>query len=58
MPTSKIDRIQALVDQGILDRENCPELAYWRWTILKSDELPEEFAHFKKLGEVRWYGEE
>lgn len=48
------DRIQLLVDAGILSREMCPEPNYWRWQILKPDELPEEFRHFIPLGEVRW----
>jgi hypothetical protein len=51
---AQLERIQNLVAQGILGRELCPEPKYWHWPILKPNELPEEFAEFKELGEVRW----
>lgn len=51
---AQYERIQALVDKGILSRELCPEPGYWRWAILKPDELPEEFRRFIPFGEVRW----
>jgi hypothetical protein len=50
----QFERIQALVDKGILGRELCPEPGYWHWNIVKPDELPEEFRHFIPIGEVRW----
>lgn len=55
---SYYDKIQTLVRRGVLSREMCPEPHYWRWNILKRDELPQEFSHCLNWGEVRWYGEE
>lgn len=51
---TELEKIKKLIDQGILDREACPTPDYWHWRILKPDELPEEYAEFIPLGEVRW----
>ena len=51
-----IDEIYLLVEQGVLDREQCPERNYWHWPILKPDELPKRFKFDQvNYGEVRWY---
>lgn len=50
----RLNRINLLVEAGILGREACPEYYYWHWPVLKPDELPDEFAKdHKEFGEVR-----
>jgi hypothetical protein len=50
--------IYKLVEEGVLDREECPEPNYWHWTVLQPEKLPESLLEiYKEFGEIRWYGE-
>lgn len=51
---AKLARIKDLELNGVLGPELCPEPDYWHWAIHKPEELPEEFAEFLELGEVRF----
>jgi hypothetical protein len=50
----KIDRLRELESAGVV-RENCPEPDYWRFNVLKPEDLPEQFrAEYEQWGELRW----
>lgn len=59
MPERKmgdLDLIHALVLDGVLGLELCPEPNYWHWPVLKPDLLPDQFTQdYLNYGEVRLY---
>lgn len=52
-----INEIRMLEKSGILGPEGCPEQDFWRWPVVKPDELPEKFRWcYNMWNEIRWYG--
>jgi hypothetical protein len=53
---SRYNKIQALVDRGILGEELCPEEDYWHWPVRNKELLPVEFLpDLETFGEIRYY---
>jgi hypothetical protein len=51
-----LEEVDLLIEAGVLGAEQCPEQHYWRWPVLKPDELPEWLeTNYLSNGEIRWY---
>lgn len=53
---TRLQKINRMIDAGIVGFELCPEPDYWHWPVLKPKELPEdEWENF--IGDYAAYGE-
>ena len=56
MPSAVVQAIKALVEDGVLGEELCPNQDYWHWPVIRPEDLPEWIEpNYKKYGEIRHY---
>ena len=49
-----VDELRVLERQGVIE-ECMPDPDYWRWQVLKPDQLPDWLIeNFQTYGEIRW----
>lgn len=56
----RLQKINRMIEAGILGPELCPEPDYWHWPVLKPAELPDDqsenfIGDHAAYGEVRLY---